>query len=265
MITSVSNERVKNVMLLQKKARARREQDCFVVEGARMAGEAEPDRVLEAFASESFRRKPENEALCERLRAQPVSDRVLEAMSDTQTPQGIIAVIRRREASVEQILESPAPLILLLERLQDPGNLGTIIRTGEGAGVSGVLLSEDTVDIYNPKVIRSTMGSLYRVPFAYLPDLGQAAQELKKRGVRLYAAHLKGQACYDREDYRGASAFMIGNEGAGLSDGLTALADRLVRIPMQGQVESLNAAVSAAILMYEAARQRRGSGVLHEK
>ncbi len=257
MITSVSNERVKNVALLQKKARARKEQDCFVVEGARMAGEAEEDRLIEAFASESFLRRPENEALCARLHAEPVSDRVMEAMSDTRTPQGIIAVIRRREAKPREMISSPAPLILLLEHLQDPGNLGTILRTGEGAGVSGVLMSEDTVDIYNPKVIRSTMGSIYRVPFAYVPDLGRAAEELKGQGVHLYAAHLAGERSYDEEDYRRAAAFMIGNEGAGLSSSLAGMADGLVRIPMRGRVESLNAAVSAAILLYEADRQRR--------
>ena len=257
MISSVSNERVKNVILLQKKARARREQDCFVVEGVRMAGEVETDRLLEAFVSESFLGRPENEALCARLHAEVVSERVMAAMSDTQAPQGIIAVVRRREADPAKMVSGPVPLILMLERLQDPGNLGTILRTGEGAGVTGVLMSEDTVDIYNPKVIRSTMGSIYRVPFAYVPDLRQTARELKERGVCLYAAHLAGENSYDQENYRGATAFMIGNEGAGLSDELTGLADRLIRIPMEGQVESLNAAVSAAILMYEAGRQRR--------
>ena len=120
-----------------------------------------------------------------------------------------------------------------------------------------MLMLEDTVDIYNPKVIRSTMGSIYRVPFAYVPDLGRAAEELKGQGVHLYAAQLAGERSYDEEDYRRAAAFMIGNEGAGLSSSLAGMADGLVRIPMRGRVESLNAAVSAAILLYEADRQRR--------
>ena len=117
-------------------------------------------------------------------------------------------------------------------------------------------MSRDTVDIFNPKTIRSTMGSIYRMPFLYTEDLKKDISELQKEGVHFYAAHLKGKASYDEADYQKPSAFLIGNEGNGLTDEITALADHKIKIPMKGKVESLNAAVSATILMYETMRQR---------
>lgn len=116
-----------------------------------------------------------------------------------------------------------------------------MFRTGEGAGISGVILSRDTVDLFNPKTIRSTMGSVYRVPFLIADDLEAVIGEMKKQGVHLYAAHLKGEQSYDRFDYRESTAFLIGNEGNGLSERTASLADTYVRIPMEGKVESLNA------------------------
>ena len=149
------------------------------------------------------------------------------------------------------------PFLLILENLQDPGNLGTILRTAEGAGVTGVILSKGCVDLYNPKTIRSTMGSVYRVPTLYTEDLCQTVEVLKKHGICSYAAHLKGANFYDQENYQSGTAFLIGNEGNGLTEELTEKADTLIRIPMEGQLESLNAGVASAILMYEAYRQRR--------
>lgn len=257
MVTSVSNEKVKHIVRLQKKASARQEENCFLVEGVKMAQELPLERLVLAYVSESFAARPEQESLCRRLQAETVADHVLAAMSDTRTPQGILAVVRRRELAPETVWQGENPLLLVLERLQDPGNLGTILRTAEGAGVTGVILSNDCVDLYNPKVIRSTMGSVYRLPVAYAADLPEAVAQMRAAGIRTYAAHLKGEATYDQEDYRGATAFLIGNEGAGLSPALAAASDCYIRIPMAGQVESLNAAVASAILMYEVNRQRR--------
>ena len=114
-----------------------------------------------------------------------------------------------------------------------------------------------SVDLFNPKVIRSTMGSVFRVPFLVYDDLGEAVNELKKDGVKVYAAHLDGKNNYDEESYETSSAFLIGNESKGLSEQITAMADCLVKIPMEGQLESLNAAVSAALLMYESRKNKR--------
>lgn len=186
-----------------------------------------------------------------------LSDRVFESVSDTKTPQGVLCTVRQYHYGLPALLRG-RPLLMALENIQDPGNLGTILRTAEGAGVTGVLLSPGCADIYNPKVIRSTMGSVYRMPFHYAANWEKALKELKKAGVTLYAAHLKGAKPYDCCDYRGPSAFLIGNESRGLTEETVSLADTCIRIPMCGRVESLNAAVASAILMYEAGRQRRG-------
>ena len=158
---------------------------------------------------------------------------------------------------LEDLFQKDNPLFLILEDIQDPGNLGTMVRTAEGAGVTGVLLSRGCVDIYNPKTIRSTMGSIYRVPFLYTDDLLGDMDKLHEKGIVTYAAHLKGKGFYDEESYKGPTAFLIGNEGNGLTDELSEKAKQYIKIPMEGQLESLNAAVAAAILMYEASRQRR--------
>ena len=179
-------------------------------------------------------------------------------MSDTQTPQGILCVMRKRSWTEGDILTGNAPLVMALEDIQEPGDLGTILRTGEGAGISGIFMSPGCADIYNPKTIRSTMGSIYRVPFVCVSSLEETAARLHAAGVRLCAAHLQGSVVYTEPDYTSATAFLIGNEGNGLRPETAALADCRIRIPMAGQVESLNAAMASGILMYEAARQRKG-------
>ena len=152
--------------------------------------------------------------------------------------------------------EQPGLTARLLEDLQDPGNLGTILRTGEGAGITGVIMSEITVDIFNPKTIRSTMGSIYRVPFLYVENLAETIEALRKKGIRVYAAHLRGQDYYSGFSFAEGTAFLIGNEANGLRRETADLADNYLKIPMEGQVESLNAAIAASLLVYEAHRQR---------
>ena len=170
---------------------------------------------------------------------------------------GILCLVRKPQYRLEELLKGADTHLLILESIQDPGNLGTMLRTGEGAGISGVVMNHTTVDLFNPKTIRSTMGSIYRMPFFVTRDLAETICELKNAGVKTYAAHLKGKMQYDEPDYTGATAFMIGNEGSGLSDEIADLADTYIKIPMCGQVESLNAAISASLLMYETNRQRR--------
>lgn len=259
MISSTKNEQVKAVIELKKKAKARREQGLFVAEGRRMVSETPAGLLARLYLSESFERDPRNQKFLSAFPSyETVADSVFGAMSDTQTPQGVLAVVRQPEYTLPDLLGEGRPAhLMVLENLQDPGNLGTILRAGEGAGVTGVIMSRDTVDLYNPKVIRSTMGSVYRVPFLYTEDLKETLGKVKARGVRLFAAHLEGRKNYEEADYTGAIGFLVGNEGNGLSDEISALADEKIRIPMAGEVESLNAAVAAAILMFEAARQRR--------
>lgn len=257
MITSTSNQQIKKLSLLMKKAKERKEQGLFVVEGVKMFGEAPREWLAGVYVSEQFVSNEEHRKLLSDVQYEIVADSVFRAVSDTQTPQGILAVVRMPKYTMDDMLRGDKTHLLILESVQDPGNLGTMVRTGEGAGITGVVMNRTTVDLFNPKTIRSTMGSIYRVPFVVADDLEQTLQMLKKKGVRLYAAHLKGQKQYDAFDYTGATGFLIGNEGNGLSDEIANAADSYIRIPMEGQVESLNAAISASLLMYECNRQRR--------
>lgn len=258
-ITSAANARVKELLKLKKYARQRQEEAVYLVEGLRMCKEAPHHEIVQIWVAESFQKyHPEFVKEFETIRTfYEVPDDLFQRLSDTQHPQGVLCVMRQKRYTVGQILQQENPLLMVLDHLQDPGNLGTILRAGEAAGVTGVILSAGCADIYNPKVIRSTMGSIYRVPFAYVEDLPQTLEELKRRGIHCYAAHLEGRQSYDRESYKGGSAFLIGNEGNGLSEEVAACADIRIRIPMLGQVESLNAAAAATVLMFEAARQRR--------
>ena len=262
MISSTGNSLAKQAAALGKRARSRRESGLFLVEGPKMFEELPKDRVEQVFVTERFLEDPDHQRMVEQVDGKKVvlvTGEVLKSISDTQTPQGVAAVARQYRYSLEDIRDGGAkPLVMILETIQDPGNLGTILRAGEAAGVTGVIMDRESADIYNPKVIRSTMGSVYRVPFLYVDELGGTVREFKGDGLRLYAAHLDGKHAYDREDYRGACGFLVGNEAKGLRRETADLADAWVRIPMKGNVESLNAAVASALLMFEAARQRRG-------
>ncbi|MCD7724697.1 MAG: RNA methyltransferase [Clostridiales bacterium] len=262
MITSLSNRSVKEVVQLSGKARERNQQDLFVVEGMKMFGEAPAGRIRKVYISQSMEKEVYRryEKKLAGLNCELVADEVFAKMSDTKSPQGILCLVRQYHYQIEQLLaqkEEKQLLLIVLEDIQDPGNLGTIIRTGEGAGVNGVIMSGRTADIYNPKTIRSTMGSVYRVPFLYTQDIRQTIQELQNQGVAVYAAHLGGSGYYDEYDYRNPTAFLLGNEGNGLREATAECADACVKIPMEGRVESLNVAAASAVLMYEAYRQRR--------
>lgn len=257
MITAASNQRVKNLMNLIQKSKARREQDVFITEGIKMFLEADLEKIKEVYVSQSFYEKGVGREKIEKCNYEILSEELFKKVSDTQTPQGILCVLEQYHYTLDDMVQKENPLLLILEDIQDPGNLGTMVRTAEGAGVDGIIMTKGTVDIYNPKTIRSTMGSVYRMPFFYTEELLQVMQSLQKRNVKLYAAHLKGEQYYDEMDFRQGTAFLIGNEGNGLKDETANQADVYMKIPMEGKVESLNAAVASVILMYEAGRQRR--------
>ena len=271
MITSASNGKIKYVKDLILRSRARRKEGCFVAEGAKMFLEAPDNEIREAYITERLytrlkyeKELPQKYESCREklksVRTEVVADEIFDRMSDTVTPQGIIAIVDRKEYSLEEILDGRRnALFVILENLQDPGNLGTILRTAEAAGVDGIILGENCVDIYNPKVVRSTMGAIFRVPFVYVENVRQVISLMNERGIETFAATLnKDSKLYDTCDYHGATAFVIGNEGSGLTEDSIRLAGHNIYIPMQGEVESLNASVAAGILMYEAARQRWG-------
>lgn len=260
MITSSSNPRIKQVIQWQTKAKERRKDNVFLVEGFKMFEEAPTETVREVYVSEDALEKalgqPDIKSKLDKTGYEVVTGDIFRKMSDTQTPQGILCVLKRPQYELEDMIKVEHPLLVVLENLQDPGNLGTIVRTGEGAGITGVIMSNQTVDIYNPKTIRATMGSIYRVPFIYVESLPDTVKFLRGKGIRTYAAHLAGKNYYDSFSFREGTAFLIGNEGNGLSDEVANSADAYLKIPMEGKVESLNAAIATSLLMYEAHRQR---------
>lgn len=261
MITSYSNAKVKQIIQWQNKARERRDAGIFLTEGFKLFAEAPRESIQQVYLTEEARericRSPETRHKLEDVGYETVSKEVFARMSDTRTPQGVLCVVRRPGYSLEQLLKAELPLLMVLEDLQDPGNLGTIIRTGEAAGVTGVIMSAGTVDLFNPKTIRATMGSVFRVPFLYVDDLPRTVERLCQGGISVYAAHLKGKVYYDNFSFIEPTAFLVGNEGNGLTGETAARADQYLKIPMEGRIESLNAAVAASLLMYEAHRQRR--------
>ena len=259
MITSISNAQVKQVCAYVQKAKERRKDSIFVVEGPKMFEEAPDQWIYKVYATPSFCEKHATDHIHDKLQKvnfEMVSEDVLAKMSDTKTPQGVLCLVKWPKYTLEDLLIRRNGIFVVLEDLQDPGNLGTIIRTGEGAGIAGVIMTSNTVDIFNPKTIRATMGSIYRVPFVYVQDITEAIAKLQEADVTVYAAHLKGEGYYDTFDYTKGSAFLIGNEGNGLKEQTAEKADTYVKIPMAGQVESLNAAIATTLFMYEAARQR---------
>ena len=268
-ITSTGNKLIREVRDLEKKARTRRESGLFIAEGERLCSEIPVSYIERLFVAEdysgrmpAFRKDASglNEGHSEAVMkatntAAPkifeVPRELMEHMSDTKNSQGILAVVRQKEYTALK-----GDFFLILDTLQDPGNMGTIFRTAEAAGVDGILMNRDCVDVYSPKVVRATMGAMFRMPFMVTDDLPAEIKRMKSQGVQIYAAHLKGTKNHWEFDYHQPTAFMIGNEGNGLQDEIAALADMYLRIPMMGQTESLNAGVAASVLMYETLRQR---------
>ena len=260
-ISSSKNEKIKNIAALLKSKKARDEQGCFVIEGTRLFKDTlktASEFIESIYVSEGFQDKSDI-SLPDTVTTYSVKDSVFEAISGTVTSQGIMAVVRKPEYKLNDILLGQTKHIspklntrlLVLENIQDPGNLGTMLRTAEAAGMTGIILSGDCADIYSPKVVRSSMGSIFRMPFVYCENFIESLNEIKKKGVTIYAAYLHGGASYKDIVFDPNYAILIGNEGNGLTDAAVNSADKRVFIPMAGEIESLNAAVAAAILMYK--------------
>lgn len=255
-ITSMSNDKIKELGKLIKSSKDRKQKGLYVVEGIRMFREIPKQDIVAIYVSESEEQKFLSEISKYDVEYTVLADKIFKELSDTGTPQGIMAVVAMKEYELSDLLGGEdAPCIFIVEKLQDPGNMGTIIRTSEGAGMTGIIMSYDSVDLYNPKVVRSTMGSIFRMPIFVSKDLKSDINKLKEYGVSVYGAHLDGKNLYDNS-FKEPCAFLIGNEGNGLSDEISNTADKLLRIPMKGKLESLNAATSVAVIGYEVLRQR---------
>jgi TrmH family RNA methyltransferase len=253
-IKSVANDRIKDIKKLISTSKYRKQRELYVVEGIRMFREIPSEELECVVVSEKA-----YEGVKAEVETSPhlllVADHVFSSLSDTVTPQGILALVKQKTYSIDDINDNNASLVFVLEHIQDPGNLGTIIRTAEAVGAS-LILSYDCVDVYNPKVVRSTMGAIFRVPVYVSENLATDIDILKQKGICIYGTHLSGTEFYD-EKFSSPSAFLIGNEGNGLSAEISAKADKLIKIPMLGNVESLNAATTVAVVGYEVLRQRR--------
>lgn len=253
MITSADNQNIKYIRQLLTKKKARDEQKVFVCEGIKMFEEALANdniTIKKAFISEQLYNTGYEKI--KNVDYDIVKESLFKQISETVTPQGILAIIEQPHFDIDIILKNDNVKLLVIEDIQDPGNLGTMIRTAEAAGCSAVVASRGTVDIFNPKVIRSTMGAIYRVPYIQ-PDMALSdwmREILKPNSITTYAACLDGSEDYKSVIYTNRSAILIGNEGNGLTEETKQASDYRIHIPMAGEVESLNAAISAAILLY---------------
>ena len=245
-LSSLKNPRVLSWRSLKEK-KGRDAENAFLVEGTRMVQEALQSvfPVLSLLLREGF---TPPYALPGDIPVYILAEHVFQAVCDTKTPQGIAAVLARRSAPAE------GPRLLALDGVQDPGNVGTIIRTADAAGFDGVLLSRQCADLFSPKVLRATMGSVFRLGFSFPESLPEALTNYKNRGYSVLSSQLDGTPFYDRQGVAPAFVLVIGNEGSGVSEAVKACATHRLRLPMRGGAESLNAAVAAGIMMYDLTR-----------
>ena len=238
-----------------KTKKGRDEHGLFIIEGAKPVAEIPSNwHVCAYICAESYAHVP--------AKAIVVSDSRFASLSDTVTPQGIMAVCKKQTFELEDVL-SENPFVLIGEVLSDPGNIGTLIRTAAAAGADGVILSEGSGDIYNPKTIRAAAGASLRIPVIEQVNLKELIPKLKALGIKVLATHLSGEfSPYDVNLQQGC-AILVGNEARGLSDEISALADVCVKLPMARDVESLNASVAGGVLLYEVLRQRRCKKLTH--
>jgi len=259
MITSTSNERVKHA----RRVREGREAGLIFIEGLRLAEEALKSGVIvEAAWVDAEIEDGRLAAVVEQIAACKVpvltaSGAVLDALADTVQSQGIILIARRPEPDVTRLAEMQGALLLGIDRVQDPGNMGTLLRTAEAAGVHGVIVLGGSVDVYSPKVLRSSMGSAFRLPVVTEASHEMLSELQQKHALHLTAAAGEGEVNYDEYDWRQPTLLLLGNEGRGVSAGLMQACDTRLRIPMANGVESLNVAAAGAVMLFEAARQRR--------
>lgn len=255
MISSLSNPKIKEIQKLQNNHRYRKRSQKFVVEGWRLIKEIPTEQIERIYVQTSQMDKFISLELNGDWDVEQVSDTVMKAISNETTSQGILATVHMKP-HMEQGSLPQNPLIIALENVQDPGNLGTILRTADAAGIDMVVLSIGTVDLYNPKVVKATMGAIFRLNILKDIDLYSYIKDLKEKGIQIFAAHLNGTKNHYESSYIAGTCFLMGNEGDGLSNDLSGLATEYIKIPMRSEAESLNVAVATSILVYEAIRQR---------
>jgi TrmH family RNA methyltransferase len=263
----LSNTKLKELCKLKTK-KGRSQQGRFLIEGVRLCEEAAASSwpVETVLFATSFGEKAREKKLLKSMQSLDAEliqtrNRDLARLSDTVTTQGIVCVVKAKERSTKDLWKKDIlgrtgrNMILGLDGISDPGNVGTLIRTADAFGASAVLLSQDTVELYNPKVVRSTMGSIFHLPVFNEADLGGIVPQLKKRRFRIVGTDVRKGRSFGSVRFPRRACLLIGSEAKGLSRELLNLCDQVVRIPIYGRAESLNAAVAAGILMHEVTRR----------
>jgi TrmH family RNA methyltransferase len=258
-ITSLQNPKIKLLLQLQQKSSERRKAELFVVEGRRelmhcMEAGYEVDTVFWCpsveVGTEPIPSLPEGVRLFE------VSKDIYERVAYRGSTEGIIAEVRTRQLSLADLQLGASPLVVVVERVEKPGNLGAILRSADAAGVDAVIVCDPLTDLYNPNLIRSSIGGIFSVPCVACTS-EECIAFLKQRGIQILTAQLQDSHLYYDTDMRRPTAIVMGTEATGLTDQWREAADAHIRIPMLGRIDSLNVSVSAAILMFEAVRQRQ--------
>ncbi|QKJ19780.1 TrmH family RNA methyltransferase [Microbacterium hominis] len=265
MLENPRSPRVRAVAKLTKRG-ARQETGLFLLEGPQAAREAlawRPDTVIELFATPSaMERHADVRAAAKDAGLEIVyaTEAVIDAMADTVTPQGIVAVARQTPTSLRDVFAASPRLIAICEEVRDPGNLGTIIRAADASGADAVILTGRTVDPYNPKVVRSTTGSLFHLPIAVGAELPTVVERAHAAGVRVVAADVGGgDFLAERAQLAAPTAWLFGNEARGLDEHALGLVDASLKLPIYGQAESLNLATAASVCLYETAFAQRAA------
>jgi TrmH family RNA methyltransferase len=244
------------------------ESGLFLLEGPQAVREAlvyRPDVIVDIYATQAaLDRHPDLAQLAEDLRHRIdlASESVIAAMSDTVTPQGIIAVAKVFPVALSQVLAGQTKLIAIVHEIRDPGNAGTIIRAADSAGADAVIFSGESIDPYHPKVVRATTGSLFHIPVAIAPQLATLVPLVKGSGLTILAADVRGDdltVARDDGTLAKPAAWLFGNEARGLSDESRAIADRSLRVPIYGAAESMNLATAASVCLYQSAFEQRRS------
>ncbi len=257
-IESKENKIIKKIQGLQLK-KNRDKENLFLVEGFRFVNDIPKNYQISAYVlSQTFCQQYDTTAYESRATTYIVDDALFQAISDTQNPQGILAICEKKETSLQTLLSQNIenPFFIVAEELNDPGNLGTIIRTADACGANGILLSKGSVDIYNPKVLRATMGSFFHIPILHSLELSEIFAFLKEKQIPLYATDLTANQYPYALPLEKSCAFLIGNEARGISEMSKTACHTHIKLPMMGQAESLNASVATAVLLYEVVRQR---------
>ena len=255
-VTSAQNPKIKNLLLLQEKSKARREQGLFVVEGR---------RELEHCLSAGF--DVRTVFVCPEIAGDfdlpgltgnliEIPETLYRKVAYRESTEGIIAEVAYKALTLENLQLPPNPLIVVLESVEKPGNLGAVLRSADAAGASAVILCDPLTDLYNPNLIRASIGAVFTVPVVTAPS-DRVIPWLRERGIQILTAQLQDSSLYYDVDMRCGTALVMGTESTGLTDAWRAAATRHIRIPMLGTLDSLNVSVSAAILLFEAVRQRQ--------